>query len=459
MGNQEYMLISLVVAGLLFSSGCANNAKIKRLNEKEIAAQEVIAEQARQNFYCGQYSQAASSLEPLCQEQTTSQPLYLCELGTTHLACNDKKNAKKYLLEAYTSIEGFFDPASEKKAISYWGAEAEKVYKGEPYEQASLSLFVGLLLLDEGDVDNALSCFKSGQLADSDVENEQFQSDYGLLQLLEAKCFQMRREQAEYYRFTNKAVDSFARTHPLLHSKRAKIVTENLKSNISAQARAEILETKLLEAQEKLVSDCRSYYGPLMQPYNTLLLIWTGRSPEIRRTGQYGEERVLVKNLPIETHYEVQVDGSRWHDAICGFANISYQATTRGGREMDNVLANQAAFKKSAHRVGKSLIDAAGDVSDPYAALALLGAGLISEGFSAATNVKADIRCWKTLPDEIAVVPLQLAAGMHRVRIDCYDKSLRLTRSIDYQLDVKGQPFQFYNLVVPTVLPPKSDEV
>jgi hypothetical protein len=459
MKDKKFLLISGIAALLLFSSSCAENAQIQRLNEKQIAALELVAEQARQKFYCGQYDQVAPLVEGLCQEKTTSQPLYLCELGTSYLACNDKQNAKKYLLDAYTSIEGFFDPASEKKAISFWGSEAEKVYKGEPYEQASLSLFVGLLLLEEGDVDNALSCFKSGQLADSDVENEQFQSDFGLLQLLEAKCYQMRGEQAECDQFTVKAVDSFARTHPFLYSERAKIVADNLKSNASEQEKAEILEIKVMEAKEKLVSDCHSYYGSLLQQYNTLLLIWTGRSPEIRRTGQYGEGRILIKNPPTEKHYEVQVDDSNWHDVICGFANVSYQATTRGGRAMDNVLSNQAEFKRSTHQAGKSFIDAANNTSDPYATLFLLGAGLIAEGLSAATNVKADIRCWKTLPSEIAVVPLQLTAGTHKIRIDCYNKNLKLNRSQNYQIDANGQPFQFYNLVVPAMIPPESDEI
>lgn len=459
MRDKQLVLMSGIAALLLFFCGCANNTQVKQLNEREIAAQELVADQARHKFYCGQYSQVATIVEPLCLEQTASQPLYLCELGTAYLGCNDKQNAKKHLLNAYTSIEGFFDPASEKKAISYWGAEAEKVYKGEPYEQATLSLFTGLLLLEEGDVDNALSCFKSGQLADADVANEQFQSDYGLLQLLEAKCFQMRGEQIEYDQFTRKAVDSFAETHPLLHSKRAEIVADNLKSNVSEQEKTEILEIKVMEAKEKLISDYRSYYGPLMQPYNTLLLIWTGRSPEVRRTGVYGEGRTLIKNPPTETHYEVQVDDSSWHDVIFGFANISYQATTRGGRQMDNVLASQAAFKKGAHEVGKSFIDMADDVSDPYAALFLLGVGLISEGLSAATNAKADIRSWKTLPDEIAVVPLHLTAGTHRVQVDCYDKNFGLSRSINYQINVKGKPFQFYNLIVPTATPPESDEI
>jgi tetratricopeptide (TPR) repeat protein len=432
--------MSFVVVALLCLSSCAEQTQVKRLNEREITAQELMADQARQQFYSGQYDEMPALLEPLCLERTTSQPLYRCELGVSYLARNNKSLAKQYLLDAYTSIEEFFDPTSEKKAMSLWGAEAEKVYKGEPYEQATLSMLVGLLLLEEGDVDNALSCFKNGQIADSDVENEMYQSDYAALQLLEAKCYQMRREQAEYDQFIRKAVDSFSKTHPFLHSKRAEIVADN-----------QVFEA----SKEELIRDSHSYYDPLMRPFNTLLLVWTGRSPEMHRTGQYGEGRVLVKCPSVETHYEVQLDGSSWHDVIRGFANVSFQATTRGGREMDNVLADQAAFKRTSHEVGKAFIDAADDVSDPYAALVLMGVGLISHGIGAATKVQSDIRSWETLPDQIALVPLQLTAGMHQVRIDCYDKNFRLNRSVTHQFTVDERPFQFYTLVVPSMIPPE----
>jgi hypothetical protein len=445
MSSKWFTRILTILAFLLFFSGCAaNNAQVKRLSEKDIAEQELIADQARQRFYTGQYDEIATLLEPLCQERTTSQPLYLCELGTSYLACNNKTLAKQYLLEAYTSIEGFFDPASEKKAMSLWGAEAEKVYKGEPFEQATLSMLVGLLLLEEGDVDNALSCFKNGQIADSDVEKEQFKSDYGLLQLLEAKCYQMRGDQAEYDQFMGKAIDSFVKTHPLIYSKRADI----LKTEVSGEQKREILAIKVREAEEKLIHNYGSYYGPLLQPFNTLLLVWTGRSPEMKRMGQYGENRVLVKNPSVETHYEVHVDGSGWYDVIRGFADLSFQATTRGGREMDNVLANQAAFKRTSHEIGKAFFDAADDVSDPYAALALMGIGLISHGIGAATKVQADIRSWKILPDQIVVVPLQLTTGTYDVRIDCYENNFTLTRSVTHQIKVEQKPFQFYCLMV-----------
>jgi hypothetical protein len=458
MRGRRFTLILGTAALSLFTGCAAKDTQVKRLNEKAIAEQELIADDARQKFYSGQYDEMIPLLEPLCQERTTSQPLYRCELGASYLACNDKARAKEYLLDAYTSIEGFFDPASEKRAMSLWGAEAEKVYKGEPYEQATLSLLVGLLLLEDGDVDNALACFKNGQISDSDVEEELFKSDYGLLELLEAKCHQMRGEQTEYDQFVSKAVDSFAKTHPFLVSKRAEILAENLKTEASEVEKAEMLEIKLMEATENLVSDYSPYYGPLMQPYNTLLLLWMGRSPEMKRIGQYGENRVLVKCPPIETHYEVQLDDSQWHDVIRGFANVSYQATTRGGREMDNVLANQAEFKSATHQIGNAFLDAAGDVDDPYAALALMGIGLISHGIGAATRVQADIRSWETLPDEIALVPIQLTPGAHKVRVDCYDRNFRLNRRLIHQFTVDERPFQFYTFVVPSLVHPEPEQ-
>jgi hypothetical protein len=457
-----------ISATLLICGGCAtdnsasrtnspsadrtsNTSKVSfvRLSEKDIDVQEANAEEARRKFYCGQYPQSIELIQPLCRQRTTSQPLYLCEIGSGYIASNDKVNAKKNLTEAYSLIEGFFDPASEKRAMSLWGAEAQKVYKGDPYEQATLSLFVGLLLFEEGDFDNALSCFKNGQMADSDVKNERFQSDYGLLQLLQAKCHQMRNEQEQYEQFAKKAKDSFAKTHPYVYLQQVQTASKINEKDPNAAAKEEALRLRLAKAESKILEDYDSYFSPLFQQYNTLLLVWTGRAPEMGRSGQYGEKRVCIKKPSVETHFEVQVDGSEWHDVIRGFANVSFQATTRGGRAMDNVLADRAAFKSSAYDISKTMLDAANNTSDPYAKLALLGMGLIAHGVGSAANTRADIRCWKTLPDEIAVVPLQLLPGTHQIRVDCYGGSFLLRRSLNYQINVEGRPFQFYSIVVP----------
>ena len=431
--------------------GCAtNNSQIKTLNEHEIMAQEKIVEQARQHFYCGQYDQAIPLIEPLCEERTISQPLYLCELGTYHLARNEKAAAKEYLMEAYVSIEDFFDPTSEQKAISLWGAEAEKVYKGDPYEQATLSLLLGLLLLEEGNIDNALACFKNGQIADSDVESDAFRTDYGLLQFLEAQCHRMRGEQIEYDQLMSRSVESFAKTHPLAFEKR-QIIAAKDSGSTSDEQEIEQLRASLAEAESLINQQYLPYQQPLTQAHNTLLLIWMGRSPVMDRIGQYGEQRVVVKTPTEECHFEVQLDGTSWHDVIRGFADIQYQATTRGGRAMDNVLADQATFKRTASEMGNAFFDAAGDTADPNLALALLFMGAVSHGISAATNVQADTRCWKTLPEHIAVLPLQLTPGLHSVRIDCYDSCLNLNRSVDYEIVANDSDFQFFSLVIPTI--------
>jgi len=414
-------------------SGCGGEStwSVDRLDTL-VESDDMIVYQARMHYYRGEFIKSIDLFMPLCEERTRNQPLYLCELGTSYLACNKKTEAKECLIDAYTSLESLIDPALEEKAMSLWGEEAEKVYRGDPYEQATLSLLMGMLLLEEGNVDNALSCFKNGQLADSDVESEQYQSDYGLLQMLEAKCYQMRQEYDEYHKFSKMALTSFAKTRP---ASIGYLVDESIP--------IETDRTRTVRGVEKDQVE--------VVPYNTLLLLWTGKAPVFHRTGEYGEKRIIVKNSSPRMAYGIEVDGAQWHDEIVAHANLSFQATTRGGREMDNVLASQADFKNSASYVGNTFLKAADGVGDPFVALALVGIGLASHSMAKSTQVQADIRCWRTLPDCISVIPLQLKAGTHKVQIRCLDEHYPVDKTEMHTLSVKDQPFQFYNIVFPEV--------
>lgn len=460
MAKANQAVLVLCAAILFVLSGCATQeCQVQRLSEKEIMEQELIAERARQEFYTGNYEESAAILEPLCQERTISQPLYQCELGICLLAAGDKENAKRHLLDAYTSIESFFDPTTEKRAVSLWGAETEKVFKGEPYEQATLSLLLGLLFLEEGDINNALACFKNGQIADSDVKQELYKSDYGLLQLLEAKCYQMRGEAILCEQLESKAVESFASIHPVVVAQRKQTLAEIADRELTESQKAEVFDTQLQQAERAVLRDYRDYNTLLSRPYNTLLLVCSGRSPELARMGQYGEHRMVVKNSSDRSHLEVKVDNAQWYDPIRGYADVTFQAVTRGGREMDNVLADQAAFKRSTENFAQSMVDAANNTSDPYAQLGLLVIGMISSGISQATNVQADIRCIKTLPDEIDIVPLMLAPGTHDIQIDCYGENLMLSYSYNHQITVDTRPFQCFPVVIPSATrTPQAEE-
>ena len=148
MGWKRVLLGVQVLVFML--AGCAQKqSRVICLTEQQIIEQERIVDNARHQFRLGHYEKAIELTKPFCSEMTTSSPLYQCELGTYHLANEDKEKAKEILLNAYNSIECFFDSSTEKKAASLWGAESDKVFKGEPYEQATLSLLVGSLFLEK----------------------------------------------------------------------------------------------------------------------------------------------------------------------------------------------------------------------------------------------------------------------------------------------------------------------
>jgi hypothetical protein len=420
--------------------GDQEEPQLQKLSDKQLAELETKADTGRSAFFQGDCASAQEVFTSLSTDLTVSQPLYKCELSAACLTAGKDSEAFESLSDAYGALETFIDPRLEKSAAGLWGSETKKIYKGDPYEQATLCLLLGLMYLEQNDVDNALACFKSGQLADSDVANELYKCDYGLLQAMEAKCYELRNQPTEYDEIADLAVQSFKMTYPevreLVSQKQA--MQDQLQSQKGSRREQgmqnlEDLEKSLDEAMEKIDD---AYGSPLFDEYNTLVIIWSGRSPSMVRAGQYGEQRMIVKNPSRENRYEVLVDGREWQDAIQGFGDVTFQATTRGGRMMDNVLANQAAAKAFTDGLGNAFIDAADDAGTPEAALAMLAIGLVVKGVGAAMNAEADIRSWQTLPDTFQVVPMTLAPGEHVLDINCFDQYIR-TRNMKTKVSVE----------------------
>jgi len=239
---------------------------------------------------------------------------------------------------------------------------------------------------------------------------------------------------------------------------RREAIMEIIKTpRITDEEKMRVMQKKVEEAEKIIRKRYADYYSSLLKPYNTLLLVWIGKSPRIVRVGEYQEKRVLLQNKNPEYHYEMQLDNEEWYDVIRGFSNISFQATTRGGRMMDDVLAGHASFKKGTANFGNAMFDAANNTSDPYAQLALVAVGLISHGVGATANAKADIRYWQTLPDDIGVIPLTLTPGIHTVSIDCYDYKLRKCRRVTQEISVTDKTFRFYNFIIPSEAPEKTE--
>src|SRR5262249_43309154 len=133
---------------------------------------------------------------------------------------------------------------------------------------------------------------------------------------------------------------------------------------------------------------------------NVMFFVEFGSGPVKYATGQYGEE--LRFRAGSSTVRSLQIKASGQTLRAEPYDDLTFQATTRGGRVMDHILANKAVFKSAPDAAGNVGIISgailAGQQGRHSAAdevgVGLLAAGVISKIFSAATTPAADARAW-----------------------------------------------------------------
>jgi hypothetical protein len=288
--------------------------------------------------------------------------------------------ARQVLDDALPRIGGII--ASDKdarQARSVFHAEAKKTFIGEPYERVMAYYYRGILYWMQGEPDNARACFRSAQFQDADVGNKQYASDYVLLDYL----------------------DGF--------------ITAKLGGDGSE-------ELKRARANAK-GSSPPSYYPQA----NVMLFMEFGRGPVKYATGAHREQLRFHESPPGARSVVLHLGQQQF--PLVPYDDLYFQATTRGGRVMDHILANKAVFKNATGAVGDAAIisSLALAASDQGEAAAIVGGiGLLSKIVSAASNPAADVRTWDNLPRYLSFAALELPAGPHSVSLDFLDGSGRL---------------------------------
>ncbi len=290
-------------------------------------------------------------------------------------------DAKRNLDEAIARIINVIgkDP-SARKARSMFTAEAKKTFIGEPYERIMAYYYRGILYWMDGEPDNARACFRSAALEDSDPVNKTYASDFVLLDYLDG------------------------------------LATMKLGDDGSEAFKRAMTEAKISQPPNYLTNG------------NVMFFVDFGPGPTKYAVGEYAEQLMFrggqspVKSVQIRTGDQTL--------RMRPYDDLYFQATTRGGRVMDHILANKAGFK--------SATDVAGNVGligglalttgrDTRAAgLGLLAAGVLSKMASAATTPEADIRAWDNLPMYLSFASLQLPAGQHTATIEFLDDFSRI---------------------------------
>lgn len=271
-------------------------------------------------------------------------------------------------------------------------AEKKKVFIGEPYERAMASFYRGLLYWMDGDRDNAHAAFLDAQFQDSDAEEGKYRNDFLVFELL-ASMVEARM-----------GLDwrpAFARAVQLGKGR-------DLQLTANDDPRRD----------------------------NVFLVAEYGIGPTKYATGQFGEQLRFDWPACRVGSMRITVAGKAYN--LLPVDSVTWQATTRGGRVMDFVLAGKARFKAQSGAVGEALAKAAQDLSqqqysDPNANLvngvagAAAGIGaIIALSIAMAANPAADTRSWDNLPRSLSATSLQLRRGRYAARSELLDGAGRV---------------------------------
>ena len=250
----------------------------------------------------------------------------------------------------------------------------------------------GVLYWMDGEIDNARACFRSAQLQDADAENHEYAADYVLLDYL----------------------DGFA--------------TAKLGGDGSDEFQRAVKNARNASAPP-----------PYFKKANVMVFLEFGQGPRKYATGPHAEQLRFGEQPSTARSVNLHVGSQQF--ALVPYDDLQWQATTRGGRVMDHVLANKAVFKDA---TGTAAL-AAGVTSMGLAAHGQGEAALIAGGvavvaglFSAATTPQADIRAWDSLPRYLSFAALELPPGQHSVAVDFRDAGGRtlLTRTVTFTVPV-----------------------
>jgi len=296
--------------------------------------------------------------------------------------------AKQNLDDALLTLGGIYGKdADAKKARSYFHAEAKKTFIGEPYERSMAYIYRGIIYWMDGEPDNARACFRSAEFEDSDAEQHQYAGDWVMPDYLDGFITTQ---------LGGDGSDAF---------KRAQAATRGVK------------------------------LPPYNVKANAIFFIEFGPGPTKFATGEYKQElRFNTTPSPVASA-ELNVGSLRI--PIAPTDDVAFQATTRGGRVMDHVLANKAVFKSATDTAGNvaligGLTTAAvsGNRTAQEVGLGIAFAGLVSKVVSAATTPAADTRSWENLPRYLSFASVPLPPGQHTVTVQFLDPSGRVVANL-----------------------------
>ncbi len=351
-------------------------------------------------------AQPVDAQTALAQAPSKDKVLLEYRSGLSALRQGNYAEAQRMLDDALLTIGGIIgtEDKSAKKSRHYFSEESKKTFIGEPYERCMAYFYRGIVYWMNGEPDNARACFRNAEFQDSDTENKQYAGDYVLFDYLDGYITM------KY--FGGDGSDALKR------------------------AQADFKLGKLPEYSKSA---------------NTMVFLEFGQGPTKYATGEYSEELRFREGQSVVKGAWVKVDNKAVR--VAPYDDLNFQATTRGGRVMDHVLANKAVFKSSTDAFGTAGIVSGAVLAGTQRGTAqdvgigLLAAGVLSKIISSATTPQADVRTWDNLPEYISFATLELPPGPHTGTVEFTDGAgnviSSLTKTINFSVSAGNDTVLF----------------
>lgn len=375
------------LACLLLLSGCQDNKHLKE------------GGRAVRDYFDGDYPRAIRRLEPLATRTDENYVLNNLRLGSVALTAYQLDEAEAAFLRAWEVINAGGVNSGGRAVAAVWIDEKLKIWKGEPYERALASFYLGLVYYIRCDYNNARAAFENAlfklrDYADPEDEKKGYaeqESTFVLAHVMLGRCWQrLGRDD-----LAKQAFDEALRLRPGLSGLTNPALHEQ--SNVLLVVDYGYGPRKVTEFDGSIVEfqPTPATARPLLRP--TVLV--NGRSYPI------GEANVPT----IDTIAMAQ--DRRWQ-SIDTIRTVKSAVGT-------GLIAGGAGY--GIYRAGR------GDFRSEDAAIA---GGMIAAGALLKATSQADLRQWEMTPRTVYLLPLRLEPGRHDITVSFADGTQQIWRGI-----------------------------
>lgn len=428
-------LVVLAVAGLLLTSlsGCAGPRKVYTTVD-DLNAQ-------------GEFSQARSYVEEHAKDYgKRNRLLYLLDRGTFAFSTGDFREAIISFTEAEQLMSELYTISLSQEATTFVVNDNAAPYRGDDFESVMVNLFLALSYANLSEVDEALvearkvdSKLTAINLQYAENEQNAYRED-PFVRLLMGILYEMGQTSTDLndaYISYIKALQGYDSEYQRFGVSFPEPLVENLLSVASFMGRAE-----LREVQQRFPSYRFASRADRKETAEVYVLHLNGRTPikqEDVIVVPTPDGQVVKVALPRYEKIPGRIVGARLH-ALPELGKEQFVADFRvaepiGGIAIENLQNRRLRiYAKTLARVTAKYLavrEAQRSAGDEFGGLA----GLLTKvtgDLLIFVSEQADLRSWRTLPQEILISKVTVPPGSYQIWAECLDASGGFVEKVEF---------------------------